>query len=338
MKKLLVILPILAIAWSAGASPALEKYINDLESIRLYLADDQAEAARIQARGLIGKWIDDFHADDALLKSIADAKQIDVRTISRLDSTIAALRAESGAPATKADLKVLAAIEHEQQIAKRRAGGEVIDTNKNIDDRMESISKLMMKALRWIGDKIGEFLDWLSKFWPETSIKAPGATPNMRAIVIAVAILIAIVIAILAWEALRKSRKRDKEVVESQTPIESARDADPLSRGANEWELYAVKLAAAGRTREAIRAWYHAVLVTLYAAAILHFRKGRTNWEYVATLSPSLAWRRDFIELTRTFEREWYGADEGSIDALERSSALAKEILDEVHRASRGAA
>src|SRR5213078_2401362 len=148
----------------------------------------------------------------------------------------------------------------------------------------------------------------------------------------AVAILIAIVIAILAWEALRKSRKRDKEVIESQTPIESARDADPLSRGANEWERYAAQLAAAGRTREAIRAWYHAVLVTLYAAAILHFKKGRTNWEYIAALSPELAWRGEFVTMTRRFEMEWYGRAQSNVDALDDAAGRARRILDTVRR------
>ena len=61
----------------------------------------------------------------------------------------------------------------------------------------------------------------------------------------------------------------------------SQRDADPLSREQDEWEKYAAELAAAGRLREAIRAWYHAVLVGLFRAGLLHHHKGRTNWEYV---------------------------------------------------------
>jgi hypothetical protein len=115
-------------------------------------------------------------------------------------------------------------------------------------------------------------------------------------------------------------------------PIASKRDEDPLSRGATEWERYAAQLAASGRIREAIRAWYHAVLVTLYAAGILHFRKGRTNWEYVAALSPEIAWRSEFVTLTRRFEEEWYGRERSAIEALEDVSGHAREILDIVRR------
>jgi hypothetical protein len=114
--------------------------------------------------------------------------------------------------------------------------------------------------------------------------------------------------------------------------LTSKRDDDPLSRGATEWERYAAQLAASGRIREAIRAWYHAVLVTLYGAGILHFRKGRTNWEYVAALSPDLAWRAQFVALTRRFEEEWYGRDRSSIEAFEEVSERAQHILDAVRR------
>jgi hypothetical protein len=118
----------------------------------------------------------------------------------------------------------------------------------------------------------------------------------------------------------------------------STRDDDPLSRGANEWERYAAQLAAAGRLREAIRAWYHAVLVTLYGANILHYRKGRTNWEYVAAVGPEQAWRTQFIELTRLFEHQWYGSDDSSSDALDSCSAAARIVLNAVRRANREAA
>ena len=80
------------------------------------------------------------------------------------------------------------------------------------------------------------------------------------------------------------------------------------------------------------------MLVALYGAAILHFRKGRTNWEYVATLPPTLPWRRGFIELTRRFELEWYGLAESTSEALDDCRGQARAILNTVARTSRGAA
>src|SRR5207244_5595400 len=119
---------------------------------------------------------------------------------------------------------------------------------------------------------------------------------------------------VLALEVVRRSRRRELVAVATSDPVASRADEDPLSRAANEWERYAAQLAAAGRIREAIRAWYHAVLVTLYGAGILHFRKGRTNWEYISTITPTIPWRGDFVKLTRRFEHEWYGSANSSPD------------------------
>jgi hypothetical protein len=213
-------------------------------------------------------------------------------------------------------------------------GGEVA-TKVDADlPLLERIAKSIGEMLEWLGEKIRQFLDWLRDLFPNVK-RDGGATFGMRWIVIAVVALIVIALIILAIEVTRRSKRAKKEIPTSE-PISSRRDEDPLSRGASEWERYAAQLAAAGRYREAIRAWYHAVLVTCYSAGVLHFRKGRTNWEYVSLLSPSLAWRPELIQLTRRFEREWYGADESTSEALDECSDRARGILDAIRR--RGAA
>ena len=154
-----------------------------------------------------------------------------------------------------------------------------------------------------------------------------------RGLVTGIVLLIVLVLAMLAFETIRRSRDAaPEEDLVTSGAVESRRDEDPLSRGANEWERYAAQLAAAGRTREAIRAWYHAVLVTLYAAGILHFKKSRTNWEYIAALSPDIAWRGEFVTMTRRFETEWYGRAQSNIDALDDAAGRARRILDTVRR------
>ena len=94
--------------------------------------------------------------------------------------------------------------------------------------------------------------------------------------------------------------------------------------------LFAQGPDAAQIFREAIRAWYHAVLVTLYKRGIVHYRKGRTNWEYIATIPPATSWRPALVEMTRHFEREWYGRDRSSPEALADSQALARRLLREL--------
>jgi hypothetical protein len=334
MRRLLIAIAVSLFAFAASAM-TLDEYIASLEKIQSLIAAGQLDAARDSARAMIGQEVDGFHTDDALLGAIANAKRIDVRIPTRLEATIAELRHTKPGNSDTPDKNLLDQIDKQQRTAKPSLGGE-LGVDRLTGDHVVRLSNAIEKAFQWLGDKISKFFEWLLRFWPESRTKEGNG--NIRGAVIGVAILIAIVVGVLAWIAIRRSRTAKPEVVESAAPIASARDEDPLSRAANDWERYAAQLVAAGRMREAIRAWYHAVLVSLYGASILHFRKGRTNWEYVATLPPAIPWRRGFIDLTLRFEHEWYGADESTDEALEECQRRARAILESVARAARGAA
>lgn len=309
----------------------LQRYIEALDALHR-----EAPAVRAaQARLLIGTEVSSpngtFTADASLLHAVAAGG---VDAMPRLDATLAALRSIAPVAATNVDVAAIERMRKQEEAAAMKRGGEVgeleVPTN---DDAIERWMKAVKKALTWLGDKIQELYDWILSWWPHerrADEKAPfGGVPI---VVIVVVLAIVAVLAMLAFEVMRRSKRTERAPLAASDPQTSRRDEDPLSRGANEWERYAAQLAAAGRIREAIRAWYHAVLVTLYAAGILHFRKGRTNWEYVSMLAPALAWRGAFIELTRRFEEEWYGHDESSRDALADCSTRAKEILNVVRR------
>jgi hypothetical protein len=189
-------------------------------------------------------------------------------------------------------------------------------------DAVASIWKSITDALR-------RFWDWLSDLWPRRALATPvpaGGTSWMVGVLVAA---VALVLALLAVAALRRSVP-EEEVAASEPVASSQRDADPLSREQDEWERYAAELAAAGRLREAIRAWYHAVLVALFRAGLLHHHKGRTNWEYVARVTPDVQWRPELIRLTRLFDREWYGHDRSGADALRECTSEARNILRQV--------
>lgn len=341
MRSMLLVLAFAAAAGTARAA-TLDEYVAGLTRIDAALHGGRLDDARAEARRLEPMDIDwpngRFHADAALLTSIVNAKQADVHLMERLETTIAELRRASTAPAAgRNDHALLDKIAREEEVAKPRAGGEAVADDELTTNSMVRFSQATSRAMKWIADKLTEFFEWLMRFWPEPKAKEKGKG-GIRGIAIGVAVVIAILIAALAYAALRRSRRRREAPLQSAAPAMSARDEDPLSRGVNEWERYAAQLAAAGRTREAIRAWYHAVLVTLYSASILHFRKGRTNWEYVAMLAPSLAWRGDFVELTRRFEVEWYGLHESAEEALDECRETALAIMESVRRAGRGAA
>lgn len=329
---------VLLLASSAHALPVGD-YVGALEHIESLLAAKQLETAKTEARALMTADVTwskgTFHADQSLLRAIIDAKNPDGPHRARLLTTIAELRRVTGMESANADRKLLEQIAAEQEPPELPKGGAIPTAIEENVPMLERIAEAISDMWDWIAKQLGRFLDWLLDLLPRPRIPgAAGASALTRWITFGVVAIILLLVLVLAFNVLRRSRAASGETVETSTPLGSRADEDPLSRGATEWERYAVQLAAAGKFREAIRAWYHAVLVTCYAAGILHFRKGRTNWEYVASLGPSLEWRPDMIELTRRFEREWYGSLHSTPDALDECSGRAQQILDSLRGAS----
>jgi hypothetical protein len=171
------------------------------------------------------------------------------------------------------------------------------------------------------------FWDWLESLVP-ARVRPQG---DARGVARVAVIFTVVAIVLLVVLAVRAARGRRAAPAQESVLQDSAADEDPLSRETSEWERHARELAAALRFREAIRAWYHAVLTALFRRGELHYRKGRTNWEYVAGLSPQLAWRGGFIALTRQFDREWYGRRTSDREAHEACAHQARLILDAIH-------
>ena len=340
-RALLIAIIIVAASPLHAATLTLNQYIDALTRIRNLISAGDLTTARAEATTLAGDDVVSmngrFHTDSTLIAEVNKAKPRDLGVETRIDATVAALRTAAPSKAAGVDQPLLLRLQREQTVPELRRGGAIRGVQPNTP-LLQRTANAITAAAKWIGDKLEKFVDWLSRFWPKDNPKKKPATTAMRWTVGSLVGLIVLILAILAFEVIRRSRKRARNVVEESAPLTSTRDDDPLSRGANEWERYAAQLAAAGRLREAIRAWYHAVLVTLYGANILHYRKGRTNWEYVASLGPENAWRPQFIDLTRLFEHEWYGSDESSSDALDECSAAARQILQAVRRVNREAA
>jgi hypothetical protein len=340
---LLVVLMLVCGAAYAKTPIPIEQYVSSLQRVHSLIAANQIDLAKTEAAALTGSEIvsprGTFHADDSLLADIAQARHADPALLTRIALTVAELGGAVTAANAAPDPKLLRQVAAEQDVPELAAGGELVPPPIPEVPLIERALRSIGQSLKWIGKKVKQFVDWLIGFLPNRLTEGSGATLGMRWIVIAVVALIVIGIVFLAIEVIRRARRGDTETLASSAPLRSASDDDPLSRGAMEWERYAAQLAASGRFREAIRAWYHAVLVTCYAAGALHFRKGRTNWEYIASLSATTAWRPELIRLTQRFEQEWYGSDQSTEDALDDCSADARRVLEELQRsAERGAA
>lgn len=339
-------LALLMLLLSTGAAAApldIAAYIGRLETIDALLAQKALEPAKSEARMLLGSEITwargKFVADASLLQAILDSPTAEGPHRARLLATIVELRRASGMESARGDRRLLERIAAEQDVPELPKGG-IIPTKLERDVPMlERVARSISDMLEWLGKQLKKFLEWLFDLFPRRRPNESTASVAMRWVVFGVVALILLLVLVLAFKVLRRSRTGTAATVQSSAvPLGSKADEDPLSRGATEWERYAAELATAGRFREAIRAWYHAVLVTCYAAGILHFRKGRTNWEYVALLAPSLPWRPEMIELTRRFEREWYGSLHSTSEALDDCSEFAAHIIEAIRRDLRGAA
>jgi len=336
------ILILLAASSLQAATLTLGDYEASLMRMRSFIAAGRVDAARAEAKSIASSEVESangrFKTDSTLLAEVNAAKPRDLGVEGRIDATLAALRSSSPMTSAAVDRALLQRLQREQSVTELKRGGDIhgVEAKTPLTKR---IRDAIVAAARWTAEKIVKFAEWLGRFWPDSETKKkPAGSPTIRWTVGALVGLILLVLGVLAFEVIRRSRKASARAVEVSAPVASSRDDDPLSRGANEWERYAAQLAAAGRTREAIRAWYHAVLVTLYGANVLHFRKGRTNWEYVAAVAPEHSWRPLFIQLTRRFEEEWYGSETSAGEALDECSAAARRILDAVRRTKREAA
>jgi hypothetical protein len=337
MKRLVLTTVLLLAALTARAETiAIEQYITALERIDAALAAGQLDRAHAEATALAPMDITSpqgkFHADEPLLKAITNASGPDHQLRLRLDVLIAELRQAAPSAAPPANQKLLTKVAAEQDVPELAPGGDV---PTKVDVEIPLLSRIFQgigDALTWLGKKLGKLLDWLLDFLPRTGPNGQQGGGDIRWTVLIMTGLIVLAVVLLALTVLRRSKKDAPAVTESTEPVGSKRDENPLSRGATEWERYAAQLAQEGRFREAIRAWYHAVLVTCYSAGILYFRKGRTNWEYIALLPPSHTWRPGLIDLTRRFELEWYGHEESDGEALADCSTAARQILEAIRR------
>jgi len=310
------------------------EYQQELRAIDTALATPDLAAASARAEALRSSRValdqERIAVDPALVDAVATVRPETAQAARvRVRAVLRGLDAQPGA-AGAGDVDLLRRAQRADQPQALPSGGQVggMPLQPSFPQRfLDTVASIW----RSITDAARRFRDWLAKLWPRRAVQAAAAdvgTPWMVAVLVAA---VAVVMALLAVAALRRSAPNEK--LASEPVPASQRDADPLSREQDEWEAYAAQLAAAGRMREAIRAWYHAVLVGLFRAGLLHHHKGRTNWEYVARVPPESAWRPELIRLTRRFDREWYGAERSAAESLRECAAEARSILRQVRAA-----
>lgn len=309
------------------------EYRERLRSIEAAVARQDLQAVHAEARSLAkqrvlyeGRIIE---TDATVLGPLAEAGSpaLAREASVRLRALREALDSDPGeGPASPVDPALLESLRREEASEEISAGGKVrgprfpeADIPRGLLDRLadlwSAIRDLLEKFLRWL---LRLFMGGVGTSPPEAST---------RVMVTAIVVTVLGVLGILAVMAFRRRRQAPLSEAISAAPAMSAGDSDPLSRTTSEWERFALELMKSGRFREAIRAWYHAMLVSLFRTGTLHYRKDRTNWEYAFALPSTVPWRAEFIDATRTFEQEWYGRRDTASELAEHFQRRTIEML-----------
>jgi hypothetical protein len=329
---------IVLMALGGQETVSASEYRDRLSAIRsaidaqdLDLARERAtelQSVRVRHEGMV------FAPDPTVLRPLARARDLAAarEALKPLSALREALESVPPGRSVTPDAPLLERLRQEE--AERalspegKVGGPVLHQPSVPRSLREWLRDLFMRLLDFLQKLVSDFLRWLLSLL-FGGMGSPGMGEGMTYLVMGLIVLILGTIGVVAYVTLHRRRRTGVEAVATEAPA-MVRDEDPLSRTSNEWERFAAELMGSGRFREAIRAWYHAVLVTLFRAGLLHYRKDRTNWEYAYALGPDLPWRPGFVDATRTFEQIWYGRREAPSDAAEAFASDARGILEKV--------
>jgi hypothetical protein len=301
---------------------SLSQYRQRLSSIdELLLRGDKALAAA-EARELLDQQIrgeEEIAPDRWVLGPIARGEP----GHARLKALLAGFGDGESAATPEPDRELLTALRRAEE-RELPLGGQISPLPAPEISLFDTLAGWLRSARQRIRQGIRALVEWLVNLFYFSANRSRRDSGRITPVVLIAVAAIAVFIAALA---ILSQRRRLSPARTLPTAAHVAEDENPLSRTADGWEERARKLAQQRRAREAIRAWYHAVLVHCYGAGVLHYGRGRTNWEYAYALSPALPWRSRFLDLTRSFDLEWYGRSESSMQALDTFALGAAEIL-----------
>jgi len=332
MTRRAIVAALIALALAATSRAEERPFEEHARDVAL-LRDLLGEGRSAEALALIPALADDvlvdgdlrLHPDATMLaRAEAAARRGGVARVSSLEAWLDAEARLAGrdARAAEPDATLLERLRELQAIPEIAEDGEL---RVEAIPWPERLTALLQRALEAIQRAFSALLEWL--FGLAGPAVGAGALSGSAIAWTLVAIAVAAVVGagIALWRSRRAGFVPKMPVVEPQGAQDP--DEDPLARTSSEWRLRAAELVAAGRRREAVRAWYHAVLATAFASGALQPRRGRTNWEHVRSLSFDVSWRRELDELTRVFDSCWYGMAEVSDETLADAERLAKSIL-----------
>ena len=204
-------------------------------------------------------------------------------------------------------------------------------------------------VVAWIIDKLGRglkaVLNWIDKLinWlidrlptPEDQRSSPDENwiTSVRIVVIVLLIGLLCALVYILWRSWKRRKNAPAEVtasaVESTPDLEDENTtADDLP--ANRWLELARELTEKGSLRQAIRAFYLAILADLAAHELITIEKFKSNREYEIELRRRAHQKEGllsaFSKSRAVFERVWYGMYKISRPDLDRYAAIQKRLM-----------
>ncbi len=226
------------------------------------------------------------------------------------------------------DPVLLEKIKTRHAVTQIEAGG-AWDLSLPMSDRLLAWIFLLGALLAWIGGRISAFIEWIESLFTQFPAGDIEKADFSGWVYLYLGILV-LALGILAWLVVRQRKTVSATRSHTMPKGHADEDVDASSRTVDEWETRAEALQQKGRFREAVRAWYHAVLAGLIEQEQLDYHLGATNWEHAYALPSDLKCRSEFLSLTRTFEEHWYGFTVNSSEQVHRFSRHARYILDDL--------
>ena len=182
-------------------------------------------------------------------------------------------------------------------------------------------ASLLERAVQWIFDRLGEIGG------DPVPMRGGGGGGTGLSGFIGWLFVVALV-ALIVWLLVRAVRgyecAHDDEVDTTDEP----------RRPAHEWHAEADAHEQAGRWREAVRCRYRAILAELAGRGVVQEIPGRTAGDYLAeVLRQAPVAGSAFTEVTRLFQRAWYGSRPTVAQDAQRARTLAETTLQSAGRA-----
>lgn len=168
-------------------------------------------------------------------------------------------------------------------------------------------------------EKIGE---WLNSLFAGLSRVTMGAPWLGRALMIGFFVIVG---ALLIWAMIQSERRLRLRIVPDAYDVVGGA---PSARGWELWWMDAEASAAEGEWREAVHYLYWASISRMESMRLWPADKARTPREYLKLLKSDDPRRSGLLNLTRNFERIWYGGREADESTYTNATKVASELID----------